>query len=608
MFCLYWIMLLSVVEEVWGRARLVEPPMRSSLWREGISNVHINYDDNHVNCGGFDYQWKTAQGSCGACGDPLYGPYKHVYPGKHATGIALRHISKGDVLNVTVFVDMNQMGYFQFNFCPQTDLYSFVDLGLCFSKNPLTVWETNSSRYYVGSAGGLLSLHLILPDALQCENCVLQWVYVTGYRTGNDIQSCRECLGCGPQETYINCADFAVHATSPQIAESPTLVLNPGGLLSGGPSNPTPHTEAIANPGTNSSAFQSETVINSTVNSTLALEPLLRLKSIASMTPIVSQTTESNSTIETPVTTNSTSQQLESSNKTSNTYNYSGSANSGVTDKLPSVQKKENTSAPPIQIESRLTSVTPPSETKPTGTSRGTPESINSTSGLIVKSSLATPASKQSGMSPEISKKENSVTRPVLESSPSSNYVHAGVEKKALLSSLASPVPTNVNALEKTPSEVDNRTPSGNDTGGTTVSSNSQHGSAVLNEHANVPGFSAINIDVHKEVCQANSTSLVCEPPERSVWCRNNCRTNRECPKVDCRCACVFGDGRKYPIAPNPVTIVVRSTTLTKKDMVPKVPCYKPKPHWLMITGIRSYCSDHCPGTACSIYCRRSLC
>ena len=34
-----------------GHARLVEPPMRSSMWRFGF-NVSINYNDNELFCGG----------------------------------------------------------------------------------------------------------------------------------------------------------------------------------------------------------------------------------------------------------------------------------------------------------------------------------------------------------------------------------------------------------------------------------------------------------------------------------------------------------------------------------------------------------------------------
>ena len=46
--------LMTIVRLADGRARLLEPPMRSSYWREGIQTAPVNFDDELLNCGGFD--------------------------------------------------------------------------------------------------------------------------------------------------------------------------------------------------------------------------------------------------------------------------------------------------------------------------------------------------------------------------------------------------------------------------------------------------------------------------------------------------------------------------------------------------------------------------
>ena len=43
--------LMVLCDRVEGHGRLLEPPSRSSMWRQGYSNP-INYSDNELNCGG----------------------------------------------------------------------------------------------------------------------------------------------------------------------------------------------------------------------------------------------------------------------------------------------------------------------------------------------------------------------------------------------------------------------------------------------------------------------------------------------------------------------------------------------------------------------------
>ena len=48
-----------------------------------------------------------------------------------------------------------------------------------------------------------------LPDGITCTRCVIQWWWVAG----NNVGVCTngtEAMGCGPQESFQNCADVAI--------------------------------------------------------------------------------------------------------------------------------------------------------------------------------------------------------------------------------------------------------------------------------------------------------------------------------------------------------------------------------------------------------------
>jgi hypothetical protein len=44
--------LVSILYRTDGHGRMIDPPMRSSMWRYGF-NTPKNYNDNELNCGGF---------------------------------------------------------------------------------------------------------------------------------------------------------------------------------------------------------------------------------------------------------------------------------------------------------------------------------------------------------------------------------------------------------------------------------------------------------------------------------------------------------------------------------------------------------------------------
>lgn len=49
--------LMLKIVEIKAHGRLLNPPARSSAWREDSVRFPINYDDNQMNCGGFYTQW-----------------------------------------------------------------------------------------------------------------------------------------------------------------------------------------------------------------------------------------------------------------------------------------------------------------------------------------------------------------------------------------------------------------------------------------------------------------------------------------------------------------------------------------------------------------------
>ncbi|XP_059158571.1 uncharacterized protein LOC131942685 [Physella acuta] len=210
-----------LLHDVTARARLIEPPMRSSYWREGVPEAAVNSHDELLNCGGYEYQWTRGKGKCGACGDRFDGFLENEYPGKYSMVPPQRVYTSGGEMNVTVYTNANMLGYFVFRLCTSRDGPHLLDLNECFTRmNPLIIKETKTDRYYPGSKKGFHDLHVILPKT-DCDQCILQWTYVTGYREHSPKPNCEACLGCGPQETYVNCADISI------LREGATSVTDP---------------------------------------------------------------------------------------------------------------------------------------------------------------------------------------------------------------------------------------------------------------------------------------------------------------------------------------------------------------------------------------------
>lgn len=199
--CLY-------VDFVKGHGRLIEPAARNAMWRFNYKNPR-NYNDMGLNCGGFTNQFERQGGRCGVCGDPWEGPRDHEAGGKYARGVVARQYQVGAFINVTVQLTSNHGGYFEFRLCPVNDPTKRVTQA-CLNRHVLNIIG-HGTRYFITSKQGSVTLEtaVMLPPNLQCSQCVMQWKWVAGQSMGPDGYG-GECLGCGNQENFVNCADIAI--------------------------------------------------------------------------------------------------------------------------------------------------------------------------------------------------------------------------------------------------------------------------------------------------------------------------------------------------------------------------------------------------------------
>lgn len=207
-FRLLMVLMCGLFHGVSGHGRMIEPASRNSMWRFNYKNPR-NYNDMGLNCGGFTNQFERQGGRCGACGDPWQGPRDHEAGGKYARGVVARQYHMGAFINITVELTSNHMGYFEFRLCPVNDPHKKATQA-CLDRHLLNV-VGHGTRYFITRQGGsiFIELAVMLPPNLQCSQCVLQWKWVAGQSMGPDGLG-GECLGCGNQENFINCADIAI--------------------------------------------------------------------------------------------------------------------------------------------------------------------------------------------------------------------------------------------------------------------------------------------------------------------------------------------------------------------------------------------------------------
>merc|ERR1712142_413028 len=210
------LVLAALAALIAGHGYMINPAQRSSLWRWGF-NSPTNYEDNELYCGGFTDMWNENGGKCGECGDPyeMPRPRANEAGGKYGNGIIFKEFMAGEVVDVVVDVTTNHKGWFEFRLCPVGSPDELVTQE-CLDEHLLTVGDgadgfSGGTRYYLTNFGhGNFSVPVTFPADIECDQCVLQWWYQGGNNWG-DCGNGTSALGCGPQETFVNCADIAIH-------------------------------------------------------------------------------------------------------------------------------------------------------------------------------------------------------------------------------------------------------------------------------------------------------------------------------------------------------------------------------------------------------------
>ncbi|KAF0299686.1 hypothetical protein FJT64_027638 [Amphibalanus amphitrite] len=211
------LLLVSLVGHVAGHGRLMDPPARNAMWRFNFSNP-VNYNDNELFCGGFVVQYQQNDGKCGVCGDnyALDEPRPHEAGGEFAKGLIGKRYSPGQLIDIEVELTANHMGNFVIRLCPHNNDRKTVTQE-CLNKHVLRVAGTNSIRYVIpedSGKAGIFRWKVELPPYLTCTQCVMQWTYYAG-NTWGTCSDGEQAVGCGPQETFINCADIAIVSNTP---------------------------------------------------------------------------------------------------------------------------------------------------------------------------------------------------------------------------------------------------------------------------------------------------------------------------------------------------------------------------------------------------------
>ncbi|XP_065168104.1 uncharacterized protein [Atheta coriaria] len=208
MFKLLCVALTLVVLEVSGHGMMLDPPNRSSLWRFD-DEAPINYNDNENFCGGAGVQHHQNGGKCGLCGDNYANahPQANENTGIYGTGKIVAEYQAGEVITVGVTLTTNHLGHFEYHLCKLDDPSRPETGEECFQQ---LTFEDGSLEHQVLSGVKEFSNRLRLPSGFSCPHCVLRW----HYRGGNNWGTCEDgsqAQGCGPQETFRNCADIRIN-------------------------------------------------------------------------------------------------------------------------------------------------------------------------------------------------------------------------------------------------------------------------------------------------------------------------------------------------------------------------------------------------------------
>ncbi|ODM90931.1 hypothetical protein Ocin01_15752 [Orchesella cincta] len=199
----------AILSLVWGHGRLIVPPSRSSVWRlnQFVSqNPPINLNDNELHCDGV-LQADEPGSNCGVCGDSILQniPRDNEINGNFYRGIITDSYSAGQIIEVQTDITATHRGHMEWRLCtdPKNETQA------CFNQHVLHLATGFGGTKVPVSKAGRYRTKLLLPEAVQCDHCIIQWNYRGGNKRGMCENGMRK-LGCGPQNTFRGCSDVSI--------------------------------------------------------------------------------------------------------------------------------------------------------------------------------------------------------------------------------------------------------------------------------------------------------------------------------------------------------------------------------------------------------------
>lgn len=145
------------------------------------------------------------------CGDnwQVPEPRPHERGGQFGRGVITANYTEGQVIPITIHISANHRGWYEFRLCNNNNPWA-RDSQECLNKQVLSMADGSGTRYTLdGAIRNDHTIYVQLPARLSCTHCVLQWTWVVG----NSWGKCPDGTGrngCGPQETFVNCADISI--------------------------------------------------------------------------------------------------------------------------------------------------------------------------------------------------------------------------------------------------------------------------------------------------------------------------------------------------------------------------------------------------------------
>ncbi|KAF2353622.1 Cellulose/chitin-binding protein N-terminal [Trinorchestia longiramus] len=168
-------------------------------------------------------QYGKNDGKCGVCGDVWTEevPRSHEAGGIFGNGFIAKRYTAGQVIEVEAELTTNHKGWMELRLCPNNNKKQIIteeclaqyQLPLADGSGPVFVIPENSSK------SEIFRWKVKLPEDVTCSHCVIRWKYFAG-NTWGICSNGSESVGCGNQETFINCADVIIYSNTPTAGEN----------------------------------------------------------------------------------------------------------------------------------------------------------------------------------------------------------------------------------------------------------------------------------------------------------------------------------------------------------------------------------------------------